>query len=85
MCPRGSIALPASPQGDDGEHPACSESVILPMCNVIYLGMQRYLSSSRGPRAEAGARGPRRAPGAPRGAGGGPPRAAGGRAPRPAT
>jgi len=58
----------------DGEHPACSESVILPMCNVIYLGMQRYLSSSRGPRAEAGARGPRRAPGAPRGAGGGPPR-----------
>ena len=45
----GSTALSASPRGDDGEHPACSESVILPMCNVIYLGVQRYLS--RGPRA----------------------------------
>ena len=51
----------------DGEHPACSESVILPMCNVIYLGMQRYLS--RGPRARerpergGGARAPRRAGG----------------------
>ena len=56
---------------DDGEHPACSESVILPMCNVIYLGMQRYLS--RGPRGggEAGARArgrPRRGGGWPRAA-----------------
>ena len=59
---------------DDGEHPACSESVILPTCNVIYLGMQRYLS--RGPRA--GER-PGRARAGGRAAG------AGGRAPRTAT
>ena len=49
MCPRGGLSHYRLAQGDDGEHPACSESVILPMCNVIYLGMQRYLS--RGPRA----------------------------------
>ena len=53
----GSIShyrLAHSPQGRRRASTACSESVILPMCNVIYLGMQRYLS--RGPRAEAAER-----------------------------
>ena len=76
----GSISHYRVAHRDDGEHPACSESVILPMCNVIYLGMQRYLS--RGPRAEAGARG---APARPAARAAAAPRAAGGRAPRPAT
>ena len=71
----GSTVLSASPRGDDGEHPACSESAILPMCNVIYLGScesSARARPARGARAEAGARGARparrAAPAAPRAA-----------------